>query len=183
MSDPVLHKYFDFGDRALANVTLESGERVLLTIVPAGFAVHRLHLFGMIPGRCLFGANDVAMQADDQRAHARHAAVAAAAARQGQAPGRFGDARVPRRRHSRPHAAAENKPIPGKVDALDLENPPERPLSLFTRLALTARDADDLVRLFERTRNTSADTALSFRRLHRALAQMHGGFRRGHEPA
>ena len=52
------------------------------------------------------------------------------------------------------NAAAENKPIPGKVDALDLDNPPERPLSLFTRLALTARDADDLVRLFERTRNT-----------------------------
>ena len=40
------------GARALANVTLESGERVLLTIVPAEFAVHRLHLFGMIPGRC-----------------------------------------------------------------------------------------------------------------------------------
>ena len=60
MSEPVLHKYFDFGDRALANVTLPSGERVLLTIVPNGFAVHRLHLFGMIPGRCLFGANDPA---------------------------------------------------------------------------------------------------------------------------
>ena len=60
MSEPVLHKYFDFGDRALANLTLPSGERVLLTIVPNGFAVHMLHLFGMIPGRCLFGANDPA---------------------------------------------------------------------------------------------------------------------------
>ena len=60
MPEPVLHKYFDFGDRALANLTLPSGERVLLTIVPDGFAVHRLHLFGMIPGRCLFGANDPA---------------------------------------------------------------------------------------------------------------------------
>ena len=29
-----------------------------------------------------------------------------------------------------------------------------RPLSLFTRLALTAQDEDDLVRLFERTQNT-----------------------------
>jgi len=27
-------------------------------------------------------------------------------------------------------------------------------LSLFTRLALSARDEDDLVRLYERTRNT-----------------------------
>jgi hypothetical protein len=51
-------------------------------------------------------------------------------------------------------AAVKNKPIPGKVNALDLENRPERPLSLFTRLALTARDGEDLVRLFERTRNT-----------------------------
>ena len=51
MSEPILHKYFDFGDRALANLTLESGERVLLTIVPNGFAVHMLHLFGLIPGR------------------------------------------------------------------------------------------------------------------------------------
>ena len=51
-------------------------------------------------------------------------------------------------------AVAENKPVPGRVEALDLDNPPERPLSLFTRLALTAHDADDLVRLFERTRNT-----------------------------
>jgi hypothetical protein len=51
-------------------------------------------------------------------------------------------------------AAVDDKPIPGKVQALDLESPTERPLSLFTRLALTAHDADDLVRLFERTRNT-----------------------------
>jgi len=51
-------------------------------------------------------------------------------------------------------AAAENKPIPGKVEALDLDHPSERPLSLFTRLALTAHDSDDLVRLFERIRNT-----------------------------
>ena len=153
MSEPVLHKYFDFGDRALANLTLGSGERVLLTIVPNGFAVHMLHLFGMIPGRCLFGANDLASKQmlnvltrdtrvlpplprakkhkDDSSMHA------------------FLDAAAVDLK-----AAAENKPIPGKVEALDLENPPERPLSLFTRLALTARDADDLVRLFERTRNT-----------------------------
>jgi hypothetical protein len=153
MSEPVLHKYFDFGDRALANLTLRSGERVLLTIVPNGFAVHMLHLFGMIPGRCLFGANDPAskqmigvLTRDAQllpplpraRKHqddsATHAFLDAAAV----------DLK----------AAAENKPIPGKVEALDLDNPPERPLSLFTRLALTARDADDLARLYERTRNT-----------------------------
>jgi hypothetical protein len=153
MSEPVLHKYFDFGDRALANLTLESGERVLLTVLPAGFAVHVLHLFGMIPGRCLFGANKLAMEQminvltrdtnhlpplPRARKHKDESAMNA-----------FVDAALVDLK-----AAAENKPIPGKVNAIDLENPPERPLSLLTRLALTARDGDDLVRLFERTRNT-----------------------------
>ena len=154
MPDPILHKYFDLGERALANVTLESGERVLVTIVPAGFAVHRLHLFGMIPGRCLFGANPVAMTQmtnvltrDSRllpplpRAKSKHQDESATHA--------FLDAALVDLK-----AAADNKPIPGKVEALDLENPPERPLSLFTRLALTARNADDLVRLYERIRNT-----------------------------
>jgi hypothetical protein len=154
MSDPILHKYFDFGERALANVTLESGECVLLTIVPAGFAVHRLHLFGTIPGRCLFGANPAAIKQminvlvrDSRllpplpRARRKHQDDSATHA--------FLDAAAVDLK-----AAVENQPIPGKVDALDLENPPERPLSLMTRVALTARDADDLVRLFERTRNT-----------------------------
>jgi len=153
MPDPVLHKYFDLGDRALANVTLESSERVLLTIVPAGFAVHKLHLFGMIPGRCLFGANEIAAR-QMTKVLARDAGQLLPLPRARKhndesAMHAFSDAaRVDLR------AAAENKPIPGKVDALDLENPPERPLSLFTRLALTARDSDDLVRLFERIRNT-----------------------------
>jgi hypothetical protein len=154
MSEPVLHKYFDFGDRALANLTLGSGERVLLTIVPNGFAVHMLHLFGLIPGRCLFGANDLASKQmisvltrdasllpplPRAKKHQDESVMHA-----------FVDAAIVDLK-----AAAEDKPIPGKVEALDLENPPERPLSLFTRLALTARDADDLVRLFERTRNTA----------------------------
>jgi hypothetical protein len=153
MSEPVLHKYFDLGDRALANITLSSGQRVLLTIVPAGFAVHRLHLLGVIPGRCVFGANAIACR--------QMAMVLARDSRHLPAlprPKKYRD-------ESTMHAfldaatvdlkaAAENKPLPGKVEALDLENPPERPLSLFTRLALTARDEDDLARLLERARNT-----------------------------
>ena len=105
------------------------------------------------PGRCLFGANNIAttqmtsVLARDagqlpplprakkhQDDSAMHAFLDASSA----------DLR----------AAAENKAIPGKVDALDLDHPAERPLSLFTRLALTAHDSDDLVRLFERIRNT-----------------------------
>ncbi|HZO47853.1 MAG TPA: hypothetical protein VFB68_18280 [Xanthobacteraceae bacterium] len=154
MTEPILYKYFDFGERALANITLESGECVLLTIVPAGFAVHRLHFFRMIPGRCLFGANppaikqminvlnrDTRLLPPLPRAKTKHQDDSATHA--------FLDAALVDLK-----AAAENQPMPGKVDALDLENPPERPLSLFTRLALTARDADDLVRLYERIRNT-----------------------------
>ena len=126
MSDPVLYKYFDFGDRALANATLPSGERVLLTILPNGFAVHLLHLFGMIPGRCLFGANDLAAK--------QMLSVLMRDAPQ-----------LP------PLPRAKGK---HQVETPDHDNPSARPLSLFTRLALTARDGDDLVRLFERTRNT-----------------------------
>ncbi len=127
MADPVLHKYFDLGDRALANITLPSGERVLLTIVPAGFAVHRLHLFGVIPSRCLFGANNIASE--------QMANVLARDSRQ----------LPPLPRAKKHHDDA----------VLEPNSSPERPLSLFTRLALTARDADDLVRLFERIRNTA----------------------------
>jgi hypothetical protein len=125
MPEPVLHKYFDFGDRALANLTLGSGQRVLLTIVPNGFAVHMLHLFGMIPGRCLFGANDPASKQ-----------MIGVLTRDAQL--------LPPLPRAKKH----------QDEARDGDAPPERPLSLFTRLALTARDADDLVRLFERTRNT-----------------------------
>ena len=125
MSEPVLHKYFDFGDRALANLTLGSGQRVLLTIVPNGFAVHMLHLFGMIPGRCLFGANDPASK-QMIGVLTRDAPV------------------LPPLPRAKKHQ-----------DEAHDGDAPERPLSLFTRLALTARDADDLVRLFERTRNTA----------------------------
>jgi hypothetical protein len=125
MSEPVLHKYFDLGDRALANLTLGSGERVLLTIVPNGFAVHMLHLFGMIPGRCVFGANSLAV---DQMINVL-----------------LRDApQLPPLPRARKH----------QDETPDPDNAPERPLSLFTRLALTAHDVEDLTRLFERTRNT-----------------------------
>ena len=126
MSDPVLHKYFDFGDRALAKLTLESGERVILTILPNGFAVHSLHLFGIIPGRCLFGANGVASK-------------------------QLADVLARDTRHLPPLPRAEGK---HEDDASHRNVGTERPISLFTRLALTARDVDDLVRLFERARNT-----------------------------
>jgi hypothetical protein len=153
MSEPILHKYFDFGERALSNLTLASGQRVLLTIVPAGFAVHRLHLLGTIPGRCLFGGNALAykqMAAVLARdTHQLPPLPRAKKHKDDSATHAFLDAAIADLK-----AVGENKPVPGHVEALDLDNPPERPLSLFTRLALTARDEDDLVRLYERARNT-----------------------------
>jgi hypothetical protein len=130
MPDPILHKYFDLGDRALANLTLKSGERVLLTILPAGFAVHRLHVFGIIPGQCIFGINEPGY---------RQMTTVLARDMQLLPP-------LPRAKgqHQDDAGAAPRQP----------DDPPERPLSLLTRLALTAQDADDLARLFERTRNT-----------------------------
>ncbi len=121
MPNPVLHKYFDLGDRALANVSLPSGDRVLLTILPAGFAVHRLHFFGIIPGICLFGAN--------KPGYEQMTTVLL-------------------------HDLALLPPLPRAKGQHKDDQPPNQPLSLFTRLALTAHDANDLVRLFERTRNT-----------------------------
>jgi len=57
MTRPALLKYFDFGDSALAHLTLASGERVLLSIVPSGsFEARRMHLRGFVPGKRLFRA-------------------------------------------------------------------------------------------------------------------------------
>ena len=133
MAEAVFHKYFDLGDRALANITLPSGERVLLTIVPNGFAVHRLHLWGVIPGRCLFGVNDFGAKL-----------MAKVLARNSQQL-----PLLPRANKHQDDPAAQAS-APGHADALGSE----RPLSLFTRLVLTAKDGEDLVRLLERTRNT-----------------------------
>jgi hypothetical protein len=135
MPAPILHKYFDFGDRALANLTLASGERVLLTIVPRGFAIHRLLLLGLIPGKCLFGAA--------VHAYERMAKVLARNARQ--LPP------LPRARGK--HEIDPAARAPDSAGNIALGN---RPLELFTRLALTARDEDDLVNLFERTYNTQS---------------------------
>jgi hypothetical protein len=143
MPEPVLHKYFDFGERALANLTLQSGERVLLTVLPNGFAVHRLHFFGVIPGACLFGANAPAIKQMTTvlTRDAGHLPLL---------PRAKGTHRIePTRLQPADAMSTDKAPRADSVDDVQ-----ERPLSLFTRLALTARDAEDLVRLYERTRNT-----------------------------
>jgi hypothetical protein len=149
--EPLLHKYYDFGNRALSNISLRSGERILLSLVPNGFALRRLYLNGLLPWGSLFSANaqDTARIA---RVLSRGAADLPPLPR---APHHRDDAAMLELINAATidlKAAAEAKPIPGAVEALDLDNRPERPLSLFSRLALSASDANDLVRRFERTR-------------------------------
>ena len=156
MSNVILHKYVDSSGACFANITLQSGERVFLSIAAKGFAMFRLHLGGFIPGRRLF-AVDPQVLARMQRVLAydngRLPALPQARElhRDEGAMAEFLDAAI-----EDLTAVNEGRPVPGRVEALDVENPPERPLSLLTRLALTARDAADCIRLLERAKNTVA---------------------------
>jgi hypothetical protein len=148
-----LYKYLDLGPRAFADITLPTGERVFLSVSPKGLAVHRLILGGFIPGRRLFAVN-----VED-----RDRMVRVLTRDEGQLPPlptatkehrddgalmEFMDAAIIDLK-----ALGERKPIPGAVDAIDTENPPPRPLSLLTRLALACASAAELSARFERTRN------------------------------
>jgi hypothetical protein len=122
MPEPILHKYLDIGDRAVAHLTLPSGERMLLSIGPSGFGLYRLYLRGLFPGRCLFGQVTGEMT--------RMARVIA-------------------------RSATELPALPTAAKHRDESAAEQPPLSLFTRLALTALDAQDLARRYERVRNTA----------------------------
>jgi len=156
MSHAILHKYVDSSGACFANVTLQSGERVFLSIAAKGFALLRLHLGGFVPGRRLFVADARALgRMHRVLAHDNGRLPALPQARdlhrdEG-AMAEFLDAAI-----EDLTAVNQGRPVPGRVEALDVENPPERPLSLLTRLALTARDAEDCVRLLERAKNTIA---------------------------
>jgi hypothetical protein len=143
----ILNKYLDFGERGIADIKLESGERMMLSFAPSGFSLHRLYLFGFLPGRNHFKANR-----DDTDRMARILARTAHDLRP------LPKARI-KQHDATPEdlkAAEANTTALGDVDAPSLWKPRERPLALFSRLALTAQDAGDLTHLFERTRNTPA---------------------------
>jgi hypothetical protein len=155
MHPPILHKFVDDGGACFANLTLRSGERVFLSIAQTGFALFRLHLGGRIPGRRLFAADAQAL-ARMHRVLAREAErlpllpQATELHRNEGAMAEFLDAAL-----EDLNAVNEGRAVPGRVEALDVDNPPERPLSVLTRLALTAGDAADCVRLFTRAANTA----------------------------
>lgn len=155
MSTTVLHKYFDANGRAFANIAFTSQDRVLLSVVAGGMAIFRLHLWGRIPGRRIFATDAVTAERMHRvlvRGSSRLPVLPRACDmhRDEAAMSAFLDAAIVDLK-----AVGEGRAVPGAVDALDLEQLPERPLSVFTRLALTAVDRDDCARLFERVRNTA----------------------------
>lgn len=153
MSAPLLYKYLDLGPRAYADLTLPSGERVFLSLTPKGFAAARLILWGFIPGPRLFAVNAevrdrMVRTLTREEAQLPPLPKATKEHRDDGAVMEFMDAAIIDLK-----AVAEYKPVPGAVDAIDTENPPPRPMSLLTRLALTCLDAGSLSARFERTRN------------------------------
>lgn len=54
---PVVHTYLERGAGGFANVTLASGERILISVAANGLRVHRLILWGRVPGRTVHVAN------------------------------------------------------------------------------------------------------------------------------
>jgi hypothetical protein len=153
VSAATLYKYLDLGPRAFADLTLPSGERVFLSLSPKGLAVHRLILGGFIPGRRLLVVNTedrdrmVRVLTRDE-AQLPPLPTATKEHRDDGALMEFMDAAIVDLK-----ALGEHKPVPGAVEAIDTDNPPPRPMSLLTRLALACPDAASLRARFERTRN------------------------------
>jgi hypothetical protein len=50
---PILHRFDDRGQGGFSNITLASGERIVISVAAAGVRIHRLIFFGRIPGRTL----------------------------------------------------------------------------------------------------------------------------------
>jgi hypothetical protein len=155
MPHPTLHKFVDDGSACFANLTLRSGERVFLSIAAKGLALFRLHLGGRVPGRRLYAVDGAALMRM-RRVLARDAARLPALPR-GRDVHRDEGAMAEFLDAALADLAALNagQAVPGRVEALDAEHPEERPLSLMTRLALTANDAADCIRLFARAQNTA----------------------------
>jgi hypothetical protein len=151
-----LLRYADFGERALSFLVLPSGESVFVSIGRKSISIHKMYLRGWIPGRRLFAAT-----ISDLNRMARTLTRTADQLQLAPLPTATQEHRDEAALHMLLDAAiiditavGQGKAVPGHVDALDLDNMPERPLSLVTRLALAASDGADLRRRFERVRNT-----------------------------
>jgi hypothetical protein len=147
----ILHKYFDTGSNAFANIEFAKGDRVLLSHAASGLAVFKLIFAGKLPVKKLYAVNNLLMERmmrvllRDPSLPERPKAILD---RDEAAMMKFLDAAIVDLK-----AAGAGKPIPGEVEKLDVENMPPRPLSLFTRFAVTASSSADFVRKLERLQN------------------------------
>lgn len=152
----ILHKYIDNGTSAFANIEFAPKDRVLLSANKRGFAVLRLVWGGRLPVKTLYSVHSLiaermarALLRDESSLPPRPKAIHTE--RDEAAMMLFLDAAIIDLK-----AAGAGQAIPGEVEKLDVENPPPRPLALFTRLAMTAPNAADYVRKLERLANIPA---------------------------
>ena len=142
MPPATVHRYNDRGAGGFANLTLPSGERVFLSVAPSGLRIHRLVLWGRIPGKTLHTTDaatlahlvavlerDIASLPKLPDKAALHAFLAIAT-RAISDPSVYG---------SNPH---------------DEEGETTTRLAVLTRAALAEPDAESLVRRFQRAAAT-----------------------------
>jgi hypothetical protein len=147
----ILHKYLDQGGNAFANIEFAKGDRVLLSHTKTGFAVLKTIWGGRLPVKTLYSVHSLLMERM-ARVLARDASLPerpkAIYEKDEAAVMKYLDAVI-----EDLEAVGKGEPVPGAVDALDVENLPPRPIALFTRYALTAASSADFVRKLERLQN------------------------------
>jgi hypothetical protein len=124
--DAKVNRYYPRPRGGFSNLTLRSGDRVLISLVDAHVRVHKLILWGRVPARTLFVGD------------ANHVSDVAAAREPPLAD-------LP--------AEAMFDDMIGRLATLQSS---ETMLSWCTRLALTARDLEDCSRIFSRASATPA---------------------------
>lgn len=147
----ILHKYLDQGGNAFANIEFATNDRVLLSHTKSGFAVLKTVWGGRLPIKTLYSVHSLIMERmvrvlmRDETLPERPKAIHE---RDEAAMMLFLDAAIVDL-----EAVGAGKPVPGAVDALDVENIPPRPIALFTRYALTAASSADYIRKLARLQN------------------------------
>jgi hypothetical protein len=140
---PIVHRYLDRGPSGFANVTRASGERIFISLAPAGLRIHRLILRGLIPGRTLHAA--------DAGAIARACAVLVRSV--GTLPKLPDSAAMDT--FLLVAASSLTDPDAFRGGLVDEDDFPMTRLALLTRVALASADATDFVRSLSRAANTT----------------------------
>jgi hypothetical protein len=142
MPDAILHRYLDRGHGGFANIALPSGERVFLSLAVNGLRLHRMHLWGLIPGKTLYVA-DAAALVRMCHALARHLTLLA---KLPAGPAMDSFLVTASEAIANPEAYSHR---PQDEDGHPMTN-----LVVLTRAALAAKDAESLVRRLSRAAAT-----------------------------